>query len=70
MVAHVTMHGRHTGPLTRYSPDGDLIVDIQATGKPFAVEQTHWYRFRDGLIVEHWLNHDSTELRAQLGLLG
>ncbi len=70
VVAHATMHGRHTGPLTRYSADGDLIVDIPATGKPFAVEQTHWYRFRDGLIVEHWLNHDTTELRAQLGLLG
>jgi predicted ester cyclase len=70
LVAHVTMHGRHTGPLTRYSADGDLLVDVPATGRTFAVGQSHWYRIVDDLIVEHWLNHDSMELRGQLGLLG
>lgn len=70
VVAHTTMRGRHTGPLTTYSPDGDLVMDIPATGKEFAVTQTHWYRHLDGLLVEHWENSDNLGLLRQLGLAG
>lgn len=70
VVVHTTMRGRHTGPFTRYSPDGDLVLDIPATGKEFAVTQTHWYRYLDGLIVEHWQNSDNLGLLRQLGLAG
>jgi predicted ester cyclase len=70
VVAHTTMRGRHTGPLTRYSPDGDRVTDVPATGEGFAVTQTHWYRFLDGQIVEHWENSDSLGLLRQLGLAG
>lgn len=70
IVAHTTMRGRHTGPLTRYSPDGDLVIDVPATGREFAVTQTHWYRHLDGLIVEHWANRDDLGLLRQLGLAG
>ena len=70
VVAHVTMHGRHTGPFTRYSADGDLIMDVPATGRSFAATQTHWFRYLDGLIVEHWANRDDMAMLAQLGLVG
>jgi predicted ester cyclase len=70
VVAHTTMRGRHTGPLTRYSPDGDLVMDIPATGREFAVTQTHWYRLLDGLIVEYWANRDDIGMLRQLGLTG
>ena len=70
VAAYTTMRGRHTGPLTKYSPDGDLVMDIPATGKEFAVTQTHWYRHLDGLIVEHWANRDDIGLLRQLGLTG
>lgn len=70
VVAHTTMRGRHTGPLTKYSPDGDLVMDIPATGRDFAVTQTHWYRYLDGLVVEHWENGDNLGLLRRLGLAG
>lgn len=70
VVAYTTMRGRHTGPLTKYSADGDLVMDIPATGKEFAITQTHWYRHLEGLIVEHWANRDDIGLLRQLGLAG
>jgi hypothetical protein len=33
IAAYTTMRGRHTGPLTTYSLDGELVMDIPATGK-------------------------------------
>lgn len=70
VVGHVTMRGRHTGPFTRYGPDGELILDVPATGREFAVRQTHWYRFRDGLVVEYWANRDDLGMLAQLEMVG
>jgi predicted ester cyclase len=70
IAAYTTMRGRHTGPLTAYSPDGHLVRDVPATGKGFAVTQTHWYRHLDGLIVEHWANRDDIGMLRQLGLAG
>lgn len=70
VVAHTTMRGRNTGPLTKYAPDGDLVLDVPATGKEFAVTQTHWYRLLDGVVVEHWANRDDLGMLRQLGLVG
>jgi predicted ester cyclase len=64
------MRGRHTGPLTRYSPDRDLAMDVPATGNEVAITQTHWYRYVDGLIVGHWANRDDLGMLRQLGLVG
>lgn len=69
VVVHATMHGRHTGPLTRYSPAGELVLDIPATGRSFSVTQTHWFRYRDDLIAEHWANRDDLGQLVQLGLM-
>ena len=37
------------------------------TGREFATTQTHWFRFRDGLVVEHWANRDDLATAEQLG---
>lgn len=50
------MLGRNTGSLTKYSPDGNLVMDVPATGREVAITQTQWYRYLDGRIVEHWAN--------------
>ncbi|MDD7939049.1 ester cyclase [Actinomycetospora lutea] len=70
LVAYTTMRGRHTGPMTKYSPDGDLVMDVPATGNEVAVTQTHWYRYLDDLIVEHWASRDDLGMLRQLGLVG
>lgn len=68
VVLHVTMSGHHTGEFINYQP-GTIIVDtvMPATGKAFAITQTHWFRIRDGLIIEHWANRDDLAMARQAG---
>src|SRR5262249_13788447 len=63
--------------------DGDLVVcygtwrgrhveefnGIPASGAELAVRQTHWFRLRDGKIVDHWANRDDTTMLRQLGVM-
>ena len=67
VVVHNTMSGRQTGVATLYGPDGGIAQAMPATGKPFATTQTHWFRMRDGLVVEHWANRDDNGMAMQLG---
>ncbi len=59
VVAHTVMNGRHTGPMR----------SLPATGKPFAQNQSHWYRVRDGLLFEHWANRDDLGFLHQVGVM-
>ncbi len=36
-------------------------------GRVFAVTQSHWFRLRDGLVIEHWANRDDLGMAMQLG---
>ncbi len=38
-----------------------------ATGRNFAVTQTHWFRIADGRCVEHLANRDDMGQALQLG---
>ena len=67
VVVHNTMSGRHTGVATIYGSDGRLLQAMPPTGKRFAATQTHWFRLRDGRIVEHWANRDDQGMAMQLG---
>ena len=67
VVIHNTMSGRHTGVATIYGPDGGIEQAMPPTGKRFATTQTHWFRLRDGLVVEHWANRDDQGTAMQLG---
>jgi hypothetical protein len=61
------MSGHHTGVATIYGEDGRLLQAMPPTGKRFAATQTHWFRLRDGRIVEHWANRDDQGMAMQLG---
>ena len=67
VALHVTMSGRQTGPFVTYGPDGLPARAMPATGRTFAVRQTHWFRTSGGLILEHWANRDDLGLARQLG---
>jgi predicted ester cyclase len=67
VVVHNTMSGRHTGVATIYGEGGRLEQAMPPTGKRFATTQTHWFRLRDGLVVEHWANRDDQGMAMQLG---
>ena len=67
VVLHGTMSGRHTGPFVAYGPDARPKVAFPATGRAFAVTQTHWFRIADGQVIEHWANRDDRGMGEQLG---
>ncbi|HKH52146.1 MAG TPA: ester cyclase, partial [Mycobacterium sp.] len=49
----------------------DAAVDtaFPPTGRTFAITQSHWFRFEDDKIVEHWANRDDFGQAQQLGWL-
>ena len=66
VVVHNTMSGRHTGDFVGWD-QGQIKVVMPPTGREFVVTQSHWMRFRDGLVVEHWANRDDFGMAEQLG---
>lgn len=67
LVTHGTMSGRHTGPFVVHRADGGVERVFAPTEKTFTVTHTHWLRFADGLLVEHWANRDDQGQALQLG---
>lgn len=66
-VWHGTMSGRHTGDFVTFAPDGSVARAFAPTDRSFTVTQTHWMRFRDGQMIEHWANRDDVGMQLQLG---
>ena len=66
-MARVIMRGRQTGPFVVYDASGAVDRVFAATGRSFEQTQMHLYRFREGLVVEHWANRDDLGMAGQLG---
>ncbi|MEU4690580.1 ester cyclase [Actinoplanes sp. NPDC023714] len=66
-VVHCTMSGRQTGAFVAYDERGEVAQAFPATGRTFAITQTHWFRMRDGQVLEHWANRDDMGMARQLG---
>ncbi|MFC4017092.1 ester cyclase [Micromonospora sp. GCM10011542] len=67
VAVHCTMSGRQVGPFVAYDERGEVDQAFPPTGRTFAVTQTHWFRVRDGQLIEHWANRDDLGMAAQLG---
>jgi predicted ester cyclase len=67
VAVHCTMSGRHVGDFVTYTEDGAVGDVFPPTGKRFATTQSHWFRVRDGQVVEHWANRDDLGTAQQLG---
>jgi predicted ester cyclase len=67
VVARTTMSGRQWGPFVTYTPDGLIAQAFPATGRPFAVTQSHWYRIAGHQLVEHQADRDDLGQALQLG---
>ncbi len=50
--------GTHTGDVT----------GLPATGKPATMSGMHFYRFREGQIIELWAEFDGARVMRQLGI--
>jgi predicted ester cyclase len=67
VAVHCTMSGQHVGDFVTYTEDGKVGDVFPPTGKHFATTQSHWFRVRDGKVVEHWANRDDLGTAQQLG---
>ena len=61
------MHVRHTGDFVVCDAAGDVKDAFPATQREARISQTHWFRIRDGLALEHRANRDDLGMAMQLG---
>ena len=47
------------------TPTGDF-MGVPAAGKRYTIGEIHWFRLRDGQLVEHWHQIDGLGLMRQL----
>jgi predicted ester cyclase len=66
VAVNSTMRGRHVATFVTYTADGDVDAAFPPTGRTFASTQSHWFRFRDGKIIDHWANRDDLTQAKQL----
>jgi predicted ester cyclase len=67
IAVHCTMSGRQVGPFVSYDERGEVAQAFPPTGRRFAITQSHWFRMKDGQVVEHWANRDDLGMATQLG---
>ena len=67
VAVNSTMNGRHTAPWAVYTDDGTIDTVFPPTNKTFAMTQSHWFRIKGGVIIEHWANRDDLGTALQLG---
>jgi len=63
-------HGEWNTSRCRKLPlNGGMLVGIAPTLKHFSVQHIHWYKLRDGKILEHTATRNDIGMMRQLGLL-
>lgn len=67
VAVHTTISGRHTGPFVTYDDAGAVSQVMPPTGRAFATTQTHWFRYANGKVIEHWANRDDLAMAQQAG---
>ncbi len=67
VVTFGVMSARHTGDFVAWTNEGTVDRVFVPTGKSFTVRQSHFHRFRDGLVVEHWAVRDDQGMARQAG---
>jgi predicted ester cyclase len=67
VAVNSTMNGRHVAPWAVYTEHGTIDTVFPPTNKTFAMTQSHWFKMKDCVIIEHWANRDDLGMARQLG---
>lgn len=67
VAVNSSMIGTHTTDWAVYADDGSIDSVFPPTQRPFSMTQSHWFRFLDGRIAEHWANRDDLGMGRQVG---
>jgi predicted ester cyclase len=67
VVVRLTSSGTHRG-IGKLPLNGGMLVAVAPTLKHFSVQHTHWYKLRDGKIIEHTATRNDVGMMRQLGL--
>jgi steroid delta-isomerase-like uncharacterized protein len=59
VAVRLTTAATHSGPF----------LGMPASGKRYSIEEIHWFRLRDGKVVEHWHQFDQMGMMKQLGAM-
>ena len=68
VVVRLNVSGTHRG-IGKIPVNGGMLVGVEPTGKRFEVQHIHWYKMRDGKIVDHHAVRDDLGMMQQLGVL-
>jgi len=68
VVVRCKVSGTHKGVGAKRT-NGGFLFGVEPTGKRFVVQHMHWYKLRDGKIVDHFASRDDLGMTQQLGLL-
>jgi hypothetical protein len=60
VVLHCTMSGRQVGTFLAYDEHGEVTQAFPSKGHMLAITQTHWFRTRDGQVVEHRADRETS----------
>jgi steroid delta-isomerase-like uncharacterized protein len=55
--------------LTTAATHSGEFMKMPASGKRYEIEEIHWFRLRDGKVVEHWHQFDQMGMMQQLGAM-
>jgi len=55
--------------LTTAATQTGEFMGMPATNKRYSIEEIHWFRLRDGKVVEHWHQFDQMGMMKQLGAM-
>jgi|HubBroStandDraft_1064217.scaffolds.fasta_scaffold14528_2 predicted ester cyclase len=67
VVVRAKEKGTHRG-VGRVPVNGGMLVGVAPTNKQFEVDTIHWYKLRDGKIIDHYATRNDLSMMQQLGL--
>jgi predicted ester cyclase len=68
VIERSIVSGTHKG-IARMRHNGGMLVNVPPTTRHFQIQHIHWWRLRDGLVIEHYAARDDLGLMQQLGLV-